>query len=103
LPRPQCHPAPEGAVSVVRPLRDIVALMSGVLISVQKVYSSKVFGITSQGRQPSSIRNSPFTILPRVPKFFLSFREGGRRPAAGPQLTLNTQVQTNTLLALVKL
>jgi hypothetical protein len=31
------------------------------------------------------------------------FREGGRRPAAGPQLTLTTQVQPKTLLTHVKI
>jgi hypothetical protein len=42
LPGPQCHPAPEGAVLGVRPLRDVVARMSVILISVRTVYSSKV-------------------------------------------------------------
>jgi hypothetical protein len=56
--------------------------MSGILISVQKAYSSKVFGIPEPGRPPSSIRYSLYTILSRVPNFFLIllfFREGGRR------------------------
>jgi hypothetical protein len=55
--------APEAAVLAVRPLRDIVALMSGILNSMQKVYSSKVFGISAQGCPPSSIRYSLFTFL----------------------------------------
>jgi hypothetical protein len=68
----------------VRPLRDIVALMSGVLISVQKDYLSKVFGIPAPGRTPSWIRYSLFTSLPRVPNFFLFFEEG-----ANPQQVCN--------------
>jgi hypothetical protein len=48
--------------------------MSGILILVQKVYSSKVFGIPSPGRPPSSIRVSLFTTLPRVPNLFLFSR-----------------------------
>jgi hypothetical protein len=91
LPRPQCHPALEGAVSVVRPLRDIVALMSGILISVQKFYSSKLFVIPALGRPPSWIRYSLFTSLPRVPNSFF-FQEGMRKPASGQQLTLNTHM-----------
>jgi hypothetical protein len=33
-PRPQCRPEPERAVIALRPCRDIVALMSGALISM---------------------------------------------------------------------
>jgi hypothetical protein len=41
---------------------------------VQKVYSSKVFGIPASGRPPSWIRYTLFTSLPRVPNFFLFSR-----------------------------
>jgi hypothetical protein len=73
--------------------------MSGVLISVQKVYSSKVFAILAPGR-PQSLFT--FHYPSSSSELFSFFQEGGRKPAAGPQLTLNTQVQTNTLSALAK-
>jgi hypothetical protein len=52
--------------------------MSGILISVHKVYSSTVFGIPAPGRPPFWIRYSLFTSLPRVPKFFLFSRSGAQ-------------------------
>jgi hypothetical protein len=88
LPRAQCHPAPEGAVLVVRPLRDIVVLMSGILISVPKVYSSKVFGISLPGRPPSWIRYSLFISLPRVPSVFHFSR---RRAQTRSRAAINTE------------
>jgi hypothetical protein len=75
--------------------------MSGILISVHKVYSSKAFVIPKPGRPSSSIRYSLFTSLPLLPSDFLFSRWAQTRSRA--QLTLNTQVQTNTLLVLVKL
>jgi hypothetical protein len=74
----------------VRPLRDIVALMSGILISVQKTYSSKVFGIPVPGHPPASIRYSLFTTLPRVPNFSF-FLFSRRRAQTRSGAAINTE------------
>jgi hypothetical protein len=52
--------------------------MSAILILVQKVYSSKLFGMPAPGLPPSWIRYSLFTFLSRVPKFFLFSRSGAQ-------------------------
>jgi hypothetical protein len=101
FPLPQCHPVLEGAVFVVRPLQDIVALMSDILISVQTFIRPKC--LVSRHRDVRHLGyDIHFSLLSLEFRTFFFFCEGGRNPAAGPQLTLNTQVRTNTLLAHVK-
>jgi hypothetical protein len=62
--------------------------MSGILISVQKAYSSKVFGIPAPERPPSWIRCSLFTSLPLVPSVFLFSR---RRAQTRSRAAINTE------------
>jgi ABC-type thiamine transport system ATPase subunit len=100
LQRPQCHPAPDGAVLAVRPLRDIVARMSGILISVQENLSVETLWYSGSGT--SAILNTIFAFHFPPSSSELHFEKEGQKPAAGRQKTLNTQVQPNTTLAHAK-
>jgi hypothetical protein len=86
LPRPQCHPAPEGAVTFVSLLRYIVALMSGILISVRKFILPKC--LASRQRDVRHLRYDIHFSLPSLEFRTFFFFRGGRKPAAGPQRTL---------------